>query len=291
MIDPYLGVVHGGLHAYRAPQCAARAGGATVDHMADEIQHVLFGAAQPVLHRHEIGAHVLRGARDEAQQLRQATQHFHLRRATRGFLLAVAATQALQQRERAAGGLVHIEVAEAGQFHDLARRHHADHGVAMRTARAQVLENRKEVILHEQHAYNHDVGAGNVFPDPRDGALVAGVFGGGMKTEGKARVIALELRPCPPHGAGEVGVHGDDAHTDRNGRLGGTITHAHVATLPGDTARPDCTRFAQSGRCHRFVLIMKRNLKGSRSLCQLLDTHAYVISFLQLAAPDPPASR
>ena len=54
-----------------------------VDQEANEVLDVGVGAGQPILHRQEIRADVLRRARYEAQDLRDPTQHSHLCRGRR----------------------------------------------------------------------------------------------------------------------------------------------------------------------------------------------------------------
>ena len=53
------------------------------------MRKIIFRASQPILHRQEISAHVLRGARNEAQNFRQALQHLQLTRTGRGFVARV----------------------------------------------------------------------------------------------------------------------------------------------------------------------------------------------------------
>jgi hypothetical protein len=55
-----------------------RIGGIAADQKADHRRHIVVRAAQPVLHRQEPGAQVLRLARHEAQDLRQPAQDLHL---------------------------------------------------------------------------------------------------------------------------------------------------------------------------------------------------------------------
>ena len=83
---------------------------------------VLLGSCKPVLHRQEVGTHVLCGAGDEAQDLGNALEHGQLLCARRGFgRLAggLAAPQALQEAHQAALGAVHLEAAKLGEADDL----------------------------------------------------------------------------------------------------------------------------------------------------------------------------
>ena len=59
-------------------QHPARAIGVAIDQKLDHADDVVRRAGQPVLQRQEVGAHVLGGARDEAQDLGQPAQHLHL---------------------------------------------------------------------------------------------------------------------------------------------------------------------------------------------------------------------
>ena len=122
VVHAHFGVVHRCRHLGLAAQAAARAVGVAVNHKAHHVQHVLVGAAEPVLHGQEVGAHVLRRARDEAQHLGQPPQHLHLRSAARGglALAAALAAQLLQQRHGPAGGLAHVEGARLRELDHLA---------------------------------------------------------------------------------------------------------------------------------------------------------------------------
>ena len=191
----------------------ALASGAAVDHMPHEIEHVLVGTTQPVLQRDEVGPHVLRSAGDEAQHLRQAAQHLHLRGTAGGWLvLALLAPTAklLEQRHRAAGRLAHVEVAQPGEAGDLGRRGHADHRVAMVAACLQRGQDRQEMVLQEQHAGDHDVGRLDVGDAARGGGVVPGIFGRRMQREVQAGKLAAQAGPGPLDRAGKVGVHRHD---------------------------------------------------------------------------------
>ena len=188
-----LRVIDRGGDLHQAAQGTARTIGPAVDDMPQQVEHVLVGSAQPVLKRHEISAHVLSGARNESQHLRNAPQHLHLRRTARSGLLLVSA-QLLEQRHRPAGGLGHVEVAEPGELDDLTGRRHADHGVAVLPPRAQVVEDRQEVVFEEEHAGHDDVGFGDVRLAALDGGGVARVLGRGMQRQLQTGVLALERR-------------------------------------------------------------------------------------------------
>ena len=101
----------------------ARPGRVAVDQHADHIRDIIRRTSQPVLKRQEIGADVLCGAGDEAQQLRQFPQHLHLALAAgrRSARLGLAA-QFLQQAGNPLGLASHAELTESRQPHDLGRR-------------------------------------------------------------------------------------------------------------------------------------------------------------------------
>ena len=105
-----------------AGQCLARPGRVAVDQHADHIRDVVRRTGQPVLKRQEIGADVLCGAGDEAQQLRQFPQHLHLALAAgrRSARLGLAA-QLFQQSGNPLGLTGHAELPESRQTHDLGR--------------------------------------------------------------------------------------------------------------------------------------------------------------------------
>ena len=216
VIDAHLGIVDRRRHLGQTTQVPARAVGAAVDHMAHQIEHVLVGAAEPVLQRHEIGAHILRGARHKAQHLRNAAQHLHLRGAAGGGLALVAA-QLLEQRHRPAGRLAHVEVTEPRELDDLGRRGHADHRVAMLAARLQRRQDRQEMVFQKQHAGDDDVGLRDVGLAAGNGGVVAGVLGRRMQRELQARHLTQQCGLGAGRGAGEVGVHRHDDHADRRG--------------------------------------------------------------------------
>ena len=161
VIDAHLRVGDRQRHRHRGLEHGARTRRITADQVTHHVAEIVLRAGEPVLQRQKIGAHVLGGARNEAQHLRQAAQHFHLLRTRRG-VLRLGGPQALEQRHRAALGAVHAELAEAGEAHDLGRRHRAEHGIAVVAAVVQGLQQWFEMILHEQHGGDDDVGPCNV---------------------------------------------------------------------------------------------------------------------------------
>ncbi len=131
VIDAEFGIVGRGGGGHRPAQRPARAVGVAVDEVADEVGEILVRPRQPVLQRQEIGADVLRGAGDEAQDLGQALQHRHLPRPRRRGAGLRRAAQLLQQRQRPLGGLVHPVVAEPRQLDDRGVAHQPDDRVAV----------------------------------------------------------------------------------------------------------------------------------------------------------------
>ena len=230
VINTELRVFHRGGHFAQAPQDFARPVSTAINGMAHQVEHVVIGAAQPVLKRHEIGPHILCCTWDEAQHLRQTAQHFHLRSAPGCSLVFAATTQFFEQSHRAAGGLVHVEITQPGQLDHLGRRGHANHGITAQSAAAQVIQNWQEMVLQKQHAGDHDVGLGNVGPAAGNGSLVAGVFGGGMQVYCQAWQLLGQNPSGPVNRARQVGVHGHNNQPKRDRCR--VIFHASVQNAP-----------------------------------------------------------
>ena len=242
MIHAHFGIVDGCGNLDFGAQAFARALGTGSNDVAHEVQHVGIGRTQPVLEREEIGAQVLRGAGDEAQELRQAPQHLHLRCATGG-LLFLAAAEFLEQGHGTAGRLAHVEVAQARQLDHFGRRGHADHGVAVIATRLQVVDDGEEMALQEQHPGHDDVGLGDVRLDPRQQGIVAGVFRRRVQVEGQAGEIVLQGSAPALERTREMGIHGDDADIDRHmaarGHRAGDVGIAfHTPPLPPPISVP-----------------------------------------------------
>ena len=72
----------------RPAPCLALASGVPVNQRARHGDHVVVRPGEPVLQRQEIGAHILRGAGDEFEDLGQPAQHLHLASARAGARLA-----------------------------------------------------------------------------------------------------------------------------------------------------------------------------------------------------------
>ena len=193
---------------------APRAVRVAVDQEPDHVAQVLVRAGQPILKRQEVGAHVLGGARDEAQQLGDTSQHRHLLGA-RTLLFLLAAAQTLEQRHRAARRAVHLEAAEPRHLHQLAGRHADDHGVAVVATRRQRGQDGFEVLFHDQHGDHDDVTARDVLATTLEQLRGIGPFGRRMQRQLQAGQLALQGRARPLGGAGEVPVEIYNDDTDR----------------------------------------------------------------------------
>ena len=213
MVDAHVRILDRRLRLGDTAQTAPRTVGVAIDQHPDHVQHVLVGAAEPVLKRQEVGAQILRGTGNESQHLRQPPQHLHLGGAAGGGLLLVAA-QLLEQRHRPGGRLVHVEMAGQRQLHDLGGRCHADHGVAVVAPCAQVGQDRQEVLLQEQHARDDDVAPSDVGPAAFDLVGLAGELGGGVHLYRDAGQLAPKRGERPLECARKMGVHrhDDDVH-------------------------------------------------------------------------------
>ena len=218
VIDANFGIVARGFGLHRAAQGAARAIGIAIDQTADHVDDIVVRCSEPILHRQEIGAHVLRGAGDELQEFGEAAQDRHLPR-TRTRARFVGAAQFLDQGEHARGGLVHAVIAHAGGLDHVARRHQPDHCVARFAARLQLRQHRLDMILEEQHRREHDVAAQDV--RARGGERL-GLFlpvGGGVEADRHAGIFAREPFLRAQHCARQMIVecHDDDAHRGGGG--------------------------------------------------------------------------
>ena len=78
MVHADVGVLDGRLGLDHLAQVAARTVGVALHQQANHVAEIFAAAAEPVLQREEVGAHVLRGTGDEAQDARQTPQHRHL---------------------------------------------------------------------------------------------------------------------------------------------------------------------------------------------------------------------
>ncbi len=212
MVDADIGVFDRCGCLQLAAQGLARAGGVAVHQQADHVGDVLFRARQPVLQRQEIGAHILRRAGDEAQQLRQLPQQPHLPLPARA--LGGLAAQPLEEAERAAGLGGHAEPAEPGQLHHLTGRQAGQHGVAMLAPGRQRRQHGADMVVEEQHAGDHDIAACDIGAAGFQRGLVAGPFVGSVHDQFQPRKVAPQRRARPPGGAGQMTVHRHDDDAD-----------------------------------------------------------------------------
>ena len=183
------------------------------DEEAHEVGDVLVRPREPVLQGEKVGPHVLRRARDEAQDLGQLADHRHLAGAVA--LGAGLPPQALQEIEGAAPRAVHVEAVEAGRLHDLARREAADHGVAMRAPGEQGGEDRPYVLVHEQHGREHDVAPRDVGLAGLQGGRIGVPGRGGVEIEDEAGQVAGEALAGALQGAREMVVHRHEHDPER----------------------------------------------------------------------------
>ena len=212
MIDADVRIVdrRGGLDG--GAQRGARAGGIARHHQADEIGDVLFRTGEPVLQRHEVGAHVLCGSGNEAEQLRDAAQHLELAGAGAALDVGLAAELAKKRHGRALRR-AHVEAADARQPGDLGGGHAADHGVAGVAPRLKGRQDGAGVVVHEQHGDDDDVGLGDGGARLGEACGIALPVGGGMQRQMEAGKLPAQVRPGPVDDAGQVMIqrHDDDA--------------------------------------------------------------------------------
>ena len=212
-----------GIHL--AAQVGARAAGIAVDQEAHGIGDVLFRTCQQVLHRDEIGAHVLGHAGNETQDLGQAAQRLHLLLAGFG-LVARPAAQALHQGNRAAGRLRHVEPVEARELHDFRGRHRADNRVKGIAAGLQGGQHRLDVVLEEQHRGEHEISCANIFDGAGECLGVTVELRGRVEGQRQSRMCAAQLRLRRANRRAKVRVERQDddpdgRHINNGGALSG----------------------------------------------------------------------
>ena len=228
----------------------ARPVGVAVDQHADHVGDVVVRAGQPVLQRQEVGAHVLRGAGDEAQDLAAAgaaSSSAARRRARRR--ASCAAAQPLQQRQRAAAAAVHAEPAHAGQPHHLAGRHagRPSRRTASRracsagsTARMWSSMNSMVAITMSPRAMSARQRSSAAGSSPHSAAA--------WMAERQARQLAPRAASRrASDGAGQVAVqrHDDDAH-----RASGSAAEMRFGIVQGlDGDRGEAALARRSARC------------------------------------------
>ena len=114
------------------------------------------------MQREEVCPDVLCGAGNEAENLREPTQHFHLRCAA-ALSALLAAAQALEQRQRTFLGSVHSKAAHSRHANDFAGAKGGDHGVTVLSAGLQGRKDRFDVVLHKEHVGEDNVASRDVF--------------------------------------------------------------------------------------------------------------------------------
>ena len=93
MIETHVGIFDGIAHGHPALKPLALPLGIFADQQAHHVGDVFVRGCDAILQRQEIVAHILRGAGDETEELRQATQHGKLTLAG-GAAAILAATRA-----------------------------------------------------------------------------------------------------------------------------------------------------------------------------------------------------
>ena len=201
-----------------AAQGPARTVGVAIHQHAQQIGDVVLGAGQPVLQRQEIGTHILRRSRNEAQQRRKPAQHLHLtlpgRSVLRAALFARLAAQALQHRQRAGGFAGHAEFADPRQAHHLTGGHAAEHRIAMRLARRQGRQHGTYMVVEKQHGRHNDVGLGNVGMALRQRLIVRAPFIRRMHGQMQSGHFPAKRFLGSRERAAEVTVHRHHDHPD-----------------------------------------------------------------------------
>ena len=185
VIQPHIGVGLGSVDLELTAQAALLVGVA-IDQRANEIDDIDLRPGEPVLHREKIGAHVLRRARDKLQYARQPRQHGHLFGTDLRFLFGTA-TQFFQKRQRSARLARHRKLAKPRQLHDFAVAHEAHHGVALIAARLERWQNRLDVLIHKQHACDHQIGLLDVAIAACHSLVIARPFAGTVQAEFEIR--------------------------------------------------------------------------------------------------------
>ena len=135
--------------------------GITLHQQRDHIREIIRRSRKPILQCQEIGPQILCGARDEAQQLRQFAQHFHLPLAA-GAATFLLAAQPLQQAHQALGFGGHIKPAHPCHARDLRGRKAAHQRITIEPPRRDRTLHQFEVIFQKQHAGDDDIRACNI---------------------------------------------------------------------------------------------------------------------------------
>ena len=184
---------------------------------ANEIAHILFRPAEPVLEGHEVGTDILGGAGDELQYFRQAAKHRHLlgaRRAGLG-LATAAATKPLQERHHPALLTVHRELAKPRQADDFLGGGSTDHRIALAAPSFDVGEHRHEMLLEEHHARHENIGFCDVGAGAFESVRILNEFGCCMDRDPKARQFPQESWHRTLQRTRQMVVHRQDHKVER----------------------------------------------------------------------------
>ena len=214
MIDTHLGVALG-IFEGDAAQFLARTIGKFRNEEADHLADVFFRACKPVLHGEEIGANILRGSGNETQDLGQPLQHGQLLFAGGGLLgvlVGLGAAQFLQQVDDGALAAAHGEAAHAGELDHLTSRHEAHQRIASVAPGGQRRHHCLDVVFHEQHGGNDDVGPADLVDAMGQRIGIGTPVGGRVDGKRKARNLARQLRVDARNRPRQVIVECDDHH-------------------------------------------------------------------------------
>ena len=215
VVDANIGVFLGCLQCRQSGQLFGRQLHVALHQHQHHVHDVVLGTGQPILHHQEKDAHVLRRTGNEAQQLGQAAQHGHLLGpGRRGFVFAVlvfgGGAQFFQQADEATAlGVGHV-LAHAAELHDLGCRHDADHGVHLKAALLQDIEDGQEMVFHEQHRNDDHLGLGQVVAAVLQLVLVVAPVAGSMHFQAQAQFAQLQSHFLKS--ARQMVVHGDQHH-------------------------------------------------------------------------------
>ena len=231
VVEAGLGVLDGGCGAGLAPGGHARV---ARHQRADHVLDVVVRPAEPVLHREEPLAQVLRAARHQLEDPRDPAQHLHLARARAGLALGLR-LELLEERHRARGGLRHVQIAHPREPHDLGVGDDANDGVAMLAPRGEVGQHGADVLLQEEDADDQDVGRGDRLARGVERARRLGPFGGGVDRKREAGEGGAQARGHARGRAGGVPVerHDDDV-------VGGVRGRERLSAHSGPSPRRGC---------------------------------------------------
>ena len=196
-------------HLGLAAQTLAWAIGITIDQCLDHLKGVVVAASQPILQGEEIGAHILRGAGHELQQLGQAAQHGQLGGAAVRRALLGGAAQLLQPAQRPLGRRIHAIIAHPRHLHDVGLAHQAYHRVAFLAARGERVLDHADLLIKEQHGDDDDIGARDVGARGVQLAVLVPI-GSGMETDGDRQAHFLETHARPVDRARQMVIERDN---------------------------------------------------------------------------------